>query len=369
MTLDDIVRQAFDQLQESYDFPNFWQWNQDSSEPSEVKRYAYEGLREILKQTKLNITECMIPLYTHLEMVLDDDGNPETDPDTGDYIYEQENFLGIYNPPISKITTISEIYWRGTTERDMIPLTVISKKELDRKNPAWRTETTATNPTHAVLYSGNYNELKMGKPNLQRNGIKIKLYPTPTNIDIELQNLLAEIAALETELNATRLSQYGGLMNSGGGGMAWGLDTNDDGVRDDIPLESSSLLGILIDIQAGAVDLSDYSNYPIIGYTPEITEGIFNETIEDSGRIYSDWYDLSNLIPEDMQIALREYICYRCFRKEGEAIDLKKSAMYKELFDELIDEYKAINYLFQYETKTSDANFDFGYDHNNAWRR
>ena len=59
-------------------------------------------------------------------------------------------------------------------------------------------------------------------------------------------------------------------------------------------------------------------------------------------------------------MALREYVCYRCFDKEGEAIDLQKAERYKMKYDDYVLEYQAENELFDTNRLMPDSNFIAG---------
>lgn len=377
MTVDDIIKKAYKQLQEDPSYPNFWDNLNGPGEVSEMITYAHEGLLDLMKRTEINQTESTIPLYAQLEQEFDENGDPVLDPETGEPVFSERNFLGYYKAPINRIQKIQAVFWKprptlearnGTNrwvDAPLKQLEVVQPETLDKLDPEWRTRETTGYPSHAVLWSGNYNTMNM-HTNKNRNGMKIKLYPTPTDIDTELYDLISGLGGLESELDERRMSTLGGLMSDSGGSMVWGIDTNDDGFRDDNVIPGSSDLGILVNLLTGEVDLSQYGNYPIIRYIPSFKEDIFTDIGNVDGEVRVTWYELDNWIPYDLQTALKWYLCYRAFMKEGEAVDIKKSKMYEKLFEDLVDEYRAENYLTQENQKTSDVAFGFGRNNNRS---
>ena len=172
MNINDIITQGYTEIQEDPRYPLFWI-------RSEVEQYIFEGLRDILKKTEINMTERAIPLYAQ---VLEYDEN-------NDPVFE--TFTGMYSPPISEIQRITGVYWKGRVGvNPEVPATIHqleikTLEEMDLIDSQWRTAKGPI-PRYAVVYSGDFNEMNM-QVDPFRNRYKIKLYPTPEdgmNIDL-----------------------------------------------------------------------------------------------------------------------------------------------------------------------------------------
>ena len=153
-------------------------------------------------------------------------------------------------------------------------------------------------------------------------------------------------------------SLFGGLAsNSNTEGIAWGIDTDGDGERDDVPVDESTVGGLLVSIINGSFDMSTYSNYPIIRYVPDFDKTFFN-TVDGS-----EW-DLDTFLPITLQLALRDYMIYRCYHKEGEAKDKERAGMFKLDYEDKINEYVAENHLYETPRVMPDSNFGLGREDN-----
>lgn len=333
-TLSTLIQEGYDELNEDIYGPLFWPLRI-------VRKYIYQGLRDITAETHFNLTERSIPLYSQVESV-DEEGTPTF-----------ESFSGIYAPPLRQIQTMTAIFWKSNGRLNK--LKVLYPDEMDKLDPDWQTKT-ADRPTHAVLWSGNYNDMNM-QTDPRRNGIKIKLYPTPSDLDPELQTALYQLQGKTNTLEGYSVSAWsslwGGLATATAEGIVWGLDDDGDGQRDDTPVPESSSTGILVDIINGTYDLSDYDGYPVIRYVPDYDRDFFN-TIDGN-----EW-DLDDFLPETLQQALVDYMCHRCFDKEGEARDKKQSDKYKERYEEGVSKYVVRNELYDVDRVAPDSNFNFG---------
>lgn len=339
-TLTTLITEAYEELQEDINTPLFWPL-------TTCRRYVWLGLRDILKRTHINLSERAIPMYTQVV---------GTDEETGDPVFE--NASGFFSPPISQVQRITAIFWKGTNGKHQ--LQVKKPYEMDLLDPNWE-DATGDTPVYAVECSGNYNKLNMQVDD-RRNGIKFKLYPTPPDMDPELQAALYQLQGIGPSLENYSISQWGSLFgglasNTNTEGIAWGIDTNGDGVRDDIPVSESTVGGLLVSLMNGSFDISAYSNYPIIRYVPDFDRTFFN-TVDGS-----EW-DLDSFLPTDLQIALQDYMRYRCYHKEGEANDEKRAAMAEEDYEKLVNDYVAENHLYETPRLTPDSNFQLGREDN-----
>ncbi len=338
MNLATLVAQGFEEMQEDVNDPQFWS-------AKEVRRYIFEGFREIVKKTEINLTSRAMPLYAHVKE-LDQDGVPVF-----------ESFSGYFVPPVRQIQRITDISWVGQKlpgqDPIVYPIEVLTPEQMDKIDPNWELSTeTADVPKYAIEYSGNYNVMNM-QQSPYRNRIKIRLYPTPNDLDPTLQTALTAIQGMEQSIDGFNLSVwggfYGGLASSETGGVAWGLDNDGDGEPDNGIVPGSTAEGIIVDLIAGTFDITPYGNYPKIRYQPDFKEDLFyayDGTMED----------LDDMLPYDLQIALRNYMVHRCFRKESEARDKERAKMYKDLYDEAIEEYQAMNHLYDNNRMTPDSN-------------
>lgn len=347
MNIATLVEEGFEEMQEDVNNPQFWSMK-------EVRRYVFEGLREVFKRTEINLTTRAMPLYAHVK---------EYD-ETGAPVFE--TFSGYFAPPVRQIQKIKEIFWVGDKVDGQDPkvyqLQVKSPAEMDQIDPNWDTSTVKSDyPIYAIQCSGDYNVMNMQSSPF-RNRIKIKLYPTPNDINAELQTALQSIQGMEQNLDGFNLSAwsdfYGGLASSEAGGIVWGLDEDDDGIPDNGVVSESTATGIMVDILAGTFDISQYGNYPKIRYIPDFTRDVFyayDATMED----------LDDMLPYDLQIALRNYMCYRCFDKESEANDKDRASKFYDKYSEAVLEYVTENHLEDNVRSKFDSNFDFGV-HNNV---
>lgn len=329
-TLTTIIEEGYDELQEDIASSLFWPI-------TTCRRYIYEGMRDIFKRTHINLTERAIPMYAQVKST-DESGFP---------IFE--SFSGFYTPPLRQIQTIQAIFWKGVDR--IHQLDVLKLDELDQLDPNWRTATSKY-PTHAVLFSGDFNEFNM-QTDPRRNGIKIKLYPTPTDINPELQTALYQLQSVTSTLEGYSTSAWstlwGGLASATAGGITWGLDTDGDGERDDIPVPESTATGLLVKIINGEFDISEYDNYPIIRYVPDFSKDVFN-------AIDGSEFDLDSLLPYELQLALRDYMIYRCYHKEGEASDKVRAEQYLDDYETKVLEYVADNELYDTARVKPDSN-------------
>jgi hypothetical protein len=337
-----LKTQAFRSLQEDEDDPQFW-------ETDEILEYAYEGFREILKRTEINLTERAIPLYAQVSSF---------DEETGDPIFE--SFEGYYSPPIAQVQKVVSIFWKGEKTDDSEPnihqLEVKTLEQMDLIDPTWRTYKGNGIPQYAVQFAGDFNGFNM-QENPFRNRLKYKLYPTPPLLDPELQTALYLMQGDESIDNYSASSDgYGGLASNSGPGIAWGLDTDGDGEIDNGVVPGSTANGIMIAIQNGTFDISAYGNYPVIRYQPDIEPDILYRLTEG----VLEYSQLDAMLPIDLQFAIREYMVYRCFDKEGEAQDLRKADRYKTKYDDFIYEYQVQNNLLDTERLNCDSNWSFG---------
>lgn len=334
-TLATLITEGYEELQEDIKYPLFWPL-------TTCRRYIYEGFRELFPKTHINLTDRAIPLYAQVK---------ETD-ESGFPVFE--SFSGIYQAPIRQVQTIEAIFWMDENKRKH-KLRVVKPDEIEQLDYDWENRTGKT-PTHAVLFSGNYNQLNM-QVDPRRNGMKIKLYPTPEDIDIDLQTALYQLQGVTSTLEGYSTSAWsnlwGGLANAEGGGITWGLDTNNDGERDDEVLPESTATGILVDIINGTFDISEYTNYPIIRYVPDFDKDVFN-------AIDGSELDLDDFIPDELQLALRDYMVYRCYHKEGEAKDKVRAQTFYDDYNEKVDKYIADNALFDTARVKPDSNMNFG---------
>lgn len=310
-------------------------------EIDECYDYAYEGLRDILKRTEINVSDRAIPLYSQI-LEYDENDQPVF-----------ESFSGYFYPPISNIQRILGIYWKGEGDR-RFRLEVKTPEQMDQIDPEWMTRTGDT-PRYAIMYSGNFDTMNMSVDQY-RNRIKIKLYPTPPDIDANLQTALYYLNGGSIDTYQVTDDGYGGLANSTAGGIVWGLDEDGNGTADNTVVTGSTSQGIITSILNGTFDMSQYSNYPVIRYVPDIDSTILFTTV--GGEI--TYAELDNYLPRDLQYAIREYMIYRCFDKEGEAQDERKAEKYKLKYEEFVMDHVAENELHDDISITPDKNFGFG---------
>lgn len=348
MNINDIINQGYIALQEDPVTPLFWT-------KGEVQQYIFEGLRDILKKTEINITDRAIPLYAQ---VLEYDEN-------NDPVFE--SFNGYYSPPISEIQKITAVYWKdkvnpnSSTPPAVHQLQIKTLEEMDLIDSQWRTAK-GDSPVYAILYSGDFNEFNM-QVNPFRNRLKIKLYPTPENgIDPDLQTALYAIQGDDNTVDnySPSATGYGGLAGSDTSSVVWGIDEDGDGLADNGIVPGSTTTGIITQLQSGAYDISDYGYYPFIRYIPEVDKRLFYTQV-DGVLVYNE---LNGMLPYDIQLAMREYMCYRCFDKEGEAQDEKKAAKYYQRYEDIVIDYQSENLVMDTQRVTCDSNFSFGMETN-----
>lgn len=334
-TLSTLIEEGYEELQENVSTPLFWPL-------TTCRRYIYEGLGEILDKTHINLTTRAIPMYTQVVGY---------DEESGDPVFE--NASGYFQPPVGMVRNVLAIHWKG--ESGIHQLQVKKSHEMDLLDPDWMTAEGDT-PVYAVEMAGDFNAFNM-QNDPRRNGIKYKIYPTPPDMDPELQSALYQLQGVVANSENTSITDWstmwGGLSSDDATGITWGIDTDGDGERDDIPLDESTVTGLLVQLINGTFDMSAYNNYPIIRYVPQFDKDFFN-TVDGS-----EW-DLDSFLPVKLQLALRDYMIYRCYHKEGEAKDKDRAAMYKADYEEKVAEYVADNHLYETPRFKPDSNFGVG---------
>lgn len=324
MKLWEILKDVFVALQEDPENPAFWT-------TEELSKYAYEGLREIFEITDFIPSTKRIPFYNN-------DNNKD----------------GYYLPPIRLIQRIKNIFWVDKAEREngsdiireAIPykLKTVSPVDMNRIDRDWR-KRESYKPTHAIIYSGDYDNFNFNDSNFE-NIIKIKLYPTPKNmISNDLQTFLENQASPLIENNDNRL--LFGYNASNLENLVYGLDTNGDGIRDDIP--SGTDLGAIYDLWQNGSDAGMGEYFPLIEFIPDIPKTIFYKN--------GVFLELDKVIPYTLQLALRDYIISRAFLKEGEAQTLSKYQLYFSLFEEKVEKHNVSQYSGQLKKMDADLNF------------
>ena len=318
MNIDSVSRLACTQLQEDFEYMGFWT-------RAEMAQYAVEGLMDIIDKTKLIQTTRAIPLFACV--------------DNGD------TFAGDYYVPALDIQKISDVYWKDSSGV-MQRLETRTIRQMDMYDGDWRN--TTGEPRFAILSAGDFTTMGIDRT-FKNSAIKIRLYPIPTTYATDFTSDL-----LNFDIGSGGgYGGYGGYENLTTDNSVRGLDLDDDGLSDTgISNLSPAQDGYGIMIGAiGTIQASDVGNIPYINYDPDLSKTLRYNLIV--GQVDLDTFP----VPYKLQLALRDYITYRCFDKEGEAQDEAKAFKYKGRYEEIVSDYRAENYLFTQETIVPNRHF------------